>query len=207
MGYETEFTGSMAVVPPLNAAEIAFLARFSNTRRMDRAKGPYFVDGSGHAGQGRDPDIRDFNKPFEGQPGLWCRWEASADGSRIAWNGAEKFYDAAEWMAYLIDHFLKPGAVASGPVEEAWVRPVGFAGFTFDHVVNGRIGAEGEEPGDVWRIEVRDNVAYVVCREPLDPEGEWGGPCEHAVWRFEGGASRRLSGEDAAGFDEVEATP
>ena len=205
MGYETEFTGSVQVVPPLNEAEIAFLKRFANTRRMDRANGPYFVDGSGYAGQGDDPDIRDSQKPPEGQPGLWCKWEASADGSAVAWNGHEKFYNAAEWMAYLIEHFLKPGAVASGPREETWVYPPEFAEFTFDHVVNGRIEAEGEEPEDVWRIEVHDNVLFVVCREPLDPE-EWGGPSEHAVWRFEGMASARLEAKEAGRFEEIRVT-
>lgn len=203
MGYETEFTGSVQVVPPLNTAEIGFLARFAYTRRMDRANGPYFVDGTGYAGQGRDPDIRDFNKPPEGQPGLWCKWEASPDGSRIAWNRNEKFYDAAEWMSYLIEHFLRPGALASGPRVDGWVYPEAFGEFTFDHVVNGRIDAEGEEPEDVWRIEVLDNVLHLVCREPLDPE-KWDGENEHAVWRFTGTASTRLSDEEAAGFEAID---
>lgn len=203
MGYETEFTGSVQVVPPLNAAEIGYLARFANTRRMSRTKGPYFVDGTGYAGQGDDPDVLDHGKPFEGQPGLWCKWEASEDGSHIAWNGHEKFYDAAEWMAYLVEHFLRPGALASGPGNEEWSYPDAFAEFTFDHVVNGRIGAEGEEPEDVWRIEVHDNVLHVVCREPLDPE-DWQAESEHAVWRFTGTASTRLGDEEAARFEAID---
>jgi hypothetical protein len=92
-------------------------------------------------------------------PGYWCKWVPSADGSTIRWNEAEKFYDADKWMAYLIDAFLRP-----------------------DHVVNGSIEAEGEEPGDRWRLEVRDNAVYVIRQtvepgydeiDPRDP-GEWG---------------------------------
>ena len=71
MGYTTDFTGSIAISPPLNAEEIAYLHKFNETRRMDRKNGPYFVDGTGDYGQGRDPDIRDYNKAPAGQPGLW----------------------------------------------------------------------------------------------------------------------------------------
>ena len=61
-GYTTEFDGSVSISPPLNAHEIAYLRKFAASRRMDRARGPYFVDGSGPFGQGHDDDIRDFNK-------------------------------------------------------------------------------------------------------------------------------------------------
>jgi hypothetical protein len=63
MGYTTEFDGSVSISPPLNAHEIAYLRKFAASRRMDRARGPYFVDGSGPSGQGHDDDIRDINKP------------------------------------------------------------------------------------------------------------------------------------------------
>jgi hypothetical protein len=108
MGYTTEFDGSVSISPPLNAHEIAYLRKFAASRRMDRARGPYFVDGSGPFGQGHDDDIRDFNKPPAGQPGLWCWWEPTKDGTAIKWNGVEKFYNSEEWMTYLIDLFLKP---------------------------------------------------------------------------------------------------
>ena len=52
MGYTTEFDGSVSISPPLNAHEIAYLRKFAASRRMDRARGPYFVDGSGPFGQG-----------------------------------------------------------------------------------------------------------------------------------------------------------
>jgi hypothetical protein len=83
MGYTTEFDGSVSISPPLNAHEIAYLRKFAASRRMDRARGPYFVDGSGPFGQGHDDDIRDFNKLPAGQPGLWCWWEPTKDGTAI----------------------------------------------------------------------------------------------------------------------------
>ncbi|WP_063772022.1 MFS transporter [Kitasatospora mediocidica] len=163
MGYTTEFTGHVTITPPLNPAEIAYLRKFAGTRRMDRDNGPYFVDGTGHAGQGHDPDIRTFDKPPAGQPGLWCGWVPTADGSAIEWNRTEKFYDSPEWMTYLIDHFLKPGAhTQSNP---------GFADFTFNHLLNGTIDAQGEEPWDTWQLLVRDNK--VSTSEPEPPAPDW----------------------------------
>lgn len=158
MGYTTDFEGAVKVEPPLNAFEISYLRQFNETRRMRRTKGPYFVGGAGFYGQGPDEDIIDQNEPPTGQPGLWCRWRPSDDGTEIAWDLGEKFYYADEWMRYLIDHFLRPGAFAAGSdVDER------FAHFTFDHVVNGVIEAQGEHSDDVWRLVVRGNqVAKVL---------------------------------------------
>ncbi len=151
MGYNTEFSGSVKVEPPLNPEEIAFLNKFSQTRRMQRTRGPYFVDGQGFLGQGPDPDIENYNYPPEGQPGLWCHWAPSEDGATIRWDGSEKFYDSPEWMEYLLDHFLKPGALAKAqlPFLQA------------NHIVQGVIEAQGEDPDDHWELVVQDNVVSV----------------------------------------------
>ena len=103
MGYTTEFEGSVSISPPLNAHEIAYLRKFVASRRMDRTRGPYFVDGSGPFGQGHDGDIRDFNKPPAGQPGLWCWWEPTKDGT-----------DSAEFWHFTLDHELNGVIDAQG---------------------------------------------------------------------------------------------
>ncbi|MFF0143555.1 hypothetical protein ACFYRN_45130 [Streptomyces sp. NPDC005227] len=145
MGYSTTFDGQVAVTPPLNASEVAFLDRFADSRRHQRPEGPYSTRDYTY-------DQTGYNTPPDGQPGLWCNWEPTDDGGAgLRWNGAEKFYRATEWMQYLIDHFLKPGAHAQG-------QP-GFEDFTFDHVVNGVIHAQGDEPGDTWDLTVTDNQA------------------------------------------------
>lgn len=155
MGYTTDFDGWVEIVPPLNDAESAYLKKFAQTRRMDRESGPYFVDGSDNWGQGRDSDIRDYNRPDKSQPGLWCQWVPADEGTRLEWDGGEKFYHSVEWMKYIIDNFLKPGAEASKSGDEQ------FAAFTFDHICNGVIEAQGEDPQDHWRLRVRDNVVDV----------------------------------------------
>lgn len=67
MGYTTDFNGEVRVEPPLNKAECEFLEKFAKTRRMDRHRGPYFVEGSGAFGQDREDDIIDYNNPPPGQ--------------------------------------------------------------------------------------------------------------------------------------------
>lgn len=155
MGYNTDFHGEVSIEPPLNAEEVEFLKKFNHTRRMDRAKGPYFVDGSGAYGQGEDPDIRNYNQPPAGQPGLWCQWTPTDDGSAIEWDGGEKFYSAGAWMVYIIEHFLRPGchAQAELPFLQA------------NHTVNGVIYAQGEDSDDKWRLVVEGNRVRVEKAE------------------------------------------
>lgn len=153
--------------PPLNEYEAEYVKQFQATRRMQRSNGPYYVLGTGMAGQGHDTDIQEYNRPHPEQPGLWCQWEPSDDGTEISWDGVEKFYSADEWMKYIIDHFLKPGAVLQERLQSGWFADNGypvderFKHFTFDHVCNGKIEAQGEDPEDRWRLVVEDNVVYV----------------------------------------------
>lgn len=177
MGYTTDFSGSVTVSPPLNEAEQTYLRKFSDTRRMDRERGPYFVDGTGPFGQGNDPDIRDHNRQPQEQPGLWCQWVPSDGGGGIEWNGAEKFYDSEEWMRYLIDTFLKPGCTVEREMEDGQLPDeiaAYFADFTFDHVCNGEIEADGEDPDDFWLLRVVDNevttkAGQVAYEPPANP--------------------------------------
>lgn len=163
MGYTTEFEGHVTVDPPLNTAEITYLNRFAETRRMHRQHGPYYC-GEGDYGQAREPDLVDYDQHPPEQPNLWCQWVPTDDGTAIVWNDDEKFYDPPEWMTYLIDTFLKPGAALQAeltdPIEGRYYAPE-FASFTFDHVCNGVIAAQGENPDDQWRLIVTDNVVTV----------------------------------------------
>lgn len=159
MGYTTDFWGEVTISPPLNEDEAAFLRKFNETRRMNRAKGPYFVGGTGMLGQGSDSDIISYNDPPAGQPGLWCQWVPTDGGDGLEWDGSEKFYHATDWMKYIIDHFLKPGADASHSHDPQ------FANFTFNHTVNGVIDAQGEDPDDRWQLHVVEN--YVTTKQAV----------------------------------------
>jgi hypothetical protein len=130
--------------------------------------------------------------------GFYCQWLPTEDRTGLEWDGEEKFYDGDLWMAVLIDRFLQPGG----------------------HVVNGVIDAEGEDPDDFWRLEVRDNVVYVVRMvdypgydeiDPADP-GAWGpgqwSRYEAAARRdhvsvIRGGQAHDVGPAAAHGFDPV----
>lgn len=155
MGYNTEFEGFISIEPPLNTAEVEYLTKFSETRRMHRRSGPYFVEGSGFHGQDVTDDVIDNSSPAAGQPGLWCQWIPTEDGTRLVWDQVEKFYESPEWMTYLIDHFLRPDALASR------ISDPMFAEFTFDHICFGVIRAEGEDSSDLWSLIVVNNQVTV----------------------------------------------
>jgi hypothetical protein len=114
---------------------------------MNRTRGRYYAEPGNNFGQDHTPDVLDYNRPPPGQPGLWCHWVPTEDGREIEWDGGEKFYDAAAWMQYIINHFLKPGCFAKCalPFLQA------------NHVVNGNIEAHGEDHDDQWLLRVINN--------------------------------------------------
>ena len=117
MGYSTEFSGQFDIVDletreprTLTLAQYAYLKAFAHTRRMDRhpfkadalddpkrkavglpigESGGYFVGNEENNGQGNDVSVRDSNKAPVGQPGLWCQWTPTEDGTAIEWDGGE----------------------------------------------------------------------------------------------------------------------
>jgi hypothetical protein len=168
VGYHTEFEGPVHICPPLNAAEVAYLTRFNESRRWDRTLGPFDTDDTG----GRHPR---YQHPAVGQPGLWCPWRPAPDGSALVWDGAEKPHEGVEWMRYLIDTFLAPYATIANRrtlAVQGHHLPPEFAEFTFNHVLTGGFHAEGEERDDNWTLLVRDNqVSKEDGHVPLpDPE-------------------------------------
>ena len=162
MGYTTDFHGRIKVTPPMSAAEVKYINAFNDSRRMDREAGPYFVGGSdgegifNDRGQGHDSDVRNYNSPDASQPSLWCGRCASDEGEYIEWDGGEKFYESAEWMQYIIDHFLGANPIAK-TANSKWL-----AEHLQGHTCNGVIEAQGEEPDDQWTLVVQNNKVSVV---------------------------------------------
>lgn len=155
MGYTTEFNGQIEIVPPLNAEEIAYLNKFNQSRRMLRTEGPYYAEpGTTHGQYYNNPSVLDHNCPPQGQPGLWCQWVPTNDGTAIEWDGGEKFYDSAKWMKYLIEHFIGSDPKAKDALP-----------FLQPHILNGTIKAQGEDSEDRWDLVVRDNKVYEVSYE------------------------------------------
>ena len=87
-------------------------------------------------GQEQDASLVDFNFTPASQPGLWCQWTPTEDGTAIVWDGGEKFSRYVSWLGYILNHFLIP----------------------WGYRLNGKVTWQGESPRDVGTITVVDNA-------------------------------------------------
>lgn len=139
MGYTTTFTGKFKFSRPLNEKETELLRKFNDTRHGC---------GCHH---------------YDGMPGFWCKWDCTADGQYLEWDGNEKFYNFTAWLQYLITNFFEPNGIT----------------------LNGKVGVGGEDDDDNGVIEVVDNeittyaqgvkgakcVGDTEWSQPYTPEG------------------------------------
>lgn len=93
-----------------------------------------------------DTQAEECSKYADTHPDSYNQWSPDKDGSGLGWNGGEKFYEYVEWLEWLIENYFRPR----------------------DIVLNGILRYQGEEIGDIGRIEVKDNE---VKKIELDPEG------------------------------------
>lgn len=153
MGYTTDFIGHADINPPLNITEQMYLTAFNQSRRCLRPDGPYHVPRNPAADRDRPVgDIDAYNSIAAGQPSLWCHWVPCWEGCCLTFDGREKFYGATAWLIYLIDHFLRPNALARGSKLDC------FDGFTFDHHLDGIIAACRRDTRRLYLIRVEDNA-------------------------------------------------
>jgi hypothetical protein len=192
MGYTTDFVGHIDIQPALNQDEVEYLSAFSLSRRFDRPEGPYAVPGNPRAEKPMDFDVDTYNRPAPGQPQLWCQWVPCWDGCCLSFDGQEKFYAPVDWMRYLIDHFLKPGALASGSDLPE------FEHFTFDHRLGGIVVGCRRDNKELFAINVRDNEVSTTVLRPGDPD-LWDRrqlPYEAEIDRWRAMRRRRRGGAD-----------
>lgn len=90
-------------------------------------------------GQDRDDSILDYNYAPKTQPGLWCQWEITEDGTELVWDEGERFYHYIEWLQYMINNFFN------------------LAGY----ILNGEVTWNGEDDDDLGVIIVEDNNVIV----------------------------------------------
>ena len=157
MGYDTDIIGELHLSPPLNQAQIDYLNKFSETRRVIRSPkevkelpdplriavgiqevgidAEYYVGGKSYDVCKSDVGVIDVNMPPGRQPGLWCQWVPTDDGTKLIWNDSEKFYEYIKWLRYIINHFLKRWGITS----------------------NGQIFWDGEDVLDIGTITVINN--------------------------------------------------
>lgn len=188
MGYTTDFLGHIEIEPPLNTAELYYLFAFSASRRYDRPGGPYEVPGNPSAENDEcsaEIDVDTYNAVAPGQPSLWCDWRPCWDGSCLSFDGAEKFYRATQWLTYLIDHFLAPGARAANTGLAC------FDEFTFDHVLDGIVAACRRDTRELYLIRVEHNTVRETMLHAPDARFIDTGPLPYEITIDNARAGRR----------------
>ena len=150
MGYTTEFEGEFSITPKLMPTHRLYLQKFADARHVQRDVNvlealpdplresvglPLGLEGEFYVGNEK-VGIIDIDRSPNTVPGLWCGWDPNCDGTKLVWDGAEKFYSYVEWLEYIIEKFLKP----------------------WGYVLNGDVDYCGESAGDRGIIRVRNNI-------------------------------------------------
>ena len=158
MGYSTEYLGYLTVTPPLNPAEVEWVNGFADWGALPDGD-PFHLPMNPRAA---------LSQAFAAQGGVMAGrstvpygvrdWRASTDGSRIAWRRSEKSNDAVHTLRFLVEHYLGPGALAMTCEGDE------FAGFTFDHRLDGVLAAARDDTDELFLIRV---VASVIETQTL----------------------------------------
>lgn len=154
MGYTTVFAGKFNLNKELDDETFNLLKGLAESRRMKRdinklkemgfigdygIEGEFFTQGKGFLGQDNDESVIDYNRPPITQPGLWLQWTPTEDKMGLEWDQGEKFYEAENWIKYLINKILEPRG----------------------YIVNGVVNAQGEDNNDKYNITVINNKVIV----------------------------------------------
>ena len=159
MGVNTDYLGHIEISPSLNQVEREYLWRFSRSTRRYRADSPYAVIPEDPEQDMKAINRHVFDDRLAAQPSAFCQWVPCRVGCCISWNGWGKFYAGPDWMSYLIDHFLRPGAHAQTCGDPQ------FEAFTFDHHASGVLVGEQQDNRELFLLRVVDNqVSQEVLR-------------------------------------------
>ena len=155
MEYYTVFEGSFRIKKPLNPAQVAYIQVFNEIRHIARNEelisslpDPIRLDvgieevgeeGEYYTGNTNKAIVFSENTPPLNQHGLWCHWTVTDDGTELAWDEGENFYNYVFWLQYLIDHFL----------------------IRFGSELSGEVAWAGDEPDDTGIIMVVNNKIFV----------------------------------------------
>lgn len=160
MAYSTHYLGHIQVRPALNDAEFAYLTAFSETPHVVEDPHRYFVSDNPRAP--RDVGEQGF-RVFERRddlPDVFCPWVPSCGGECLVVDDLDgQARDAAKWLQFLLDHFLRPAAQASRSALDD------FAAFTFDHSLDAAVAAHRSDSGRLWLIrpqghEVTEEIVW-----------------------------------------------
>ncbi len=161
--YKTKFVGHFVLDKALQPAHAAYLHAFSKARHMrwnmeriaaipdpirEAVDLPLGDNGAYFVAAGDDASADSLaDQPYaetQGLPNLYCDWQPTADAYGIEWNRQTNTYFYADWLEYLIVHFLK----------------------RWGYVLNGEVCWQGDDPADSGVLKVTDNLVKAVPNKP-----------------------------------------
>ena len=155
MAYSTHYLGHIKVTPPLNDVEYQYLTAFAETPHVEEDAGPYVVDDNPLAPRPVGPDGYAVLNRRDDVPDVACCWVPSCHGECLVINRDHgEHRAAAEWLQWLVDHFLKPAAHASATGLSE------FEGFTFNHSLDAAVAAHRSDSGRLWLIHGDGHDVY-----------------------------------------------
>jgi hypothetical protein len=160
MAFSTHFLGHIQVRPALNDAEFAYLTAFAETPHVVEDPHRYFVSDNPRAPRDVGPRGYRVLERRDDLPDVFCPWVPSCHGECLVVDDMDgQARDAAKWLQFVFDQFLKPGAEASrSGLDE-------FAPFTFDHRLDAAVAAHRSDSGRLWLIrpegdEITEEVVW-----------------------------------------------
>ncbi|WP_392542459.1 hypothetical protein [Oryzobacter telluris] len=164
MGFNTEYLGHLTITPPLNDAEAEWLRGFADWQALPDGD-PFALPMNPRAA---------LSKAFADAGGVMSsrraipygvgHWRVCEHGDRIEWHRADKSNDAVQTLSFLVEYYLGP---------EARARDCGsadFAGFTFDHHLDGVIAAVRQDTEEMFLLRVQRSA---ITREVIVRGVEW----------------------------------
>lgn len=150
MGYTTSFSGGLTIKPRLPDEYVKLFNEIAGKRNNSYGDGD---EGSfdhlmfGNLGR-PGPSALGLEGPT-GVPACWCQWELDQDAEHtlLQWDGGEKFYEYAKWLAFCLAVIKKdfPRSKFEGTIE--W---------------------QGEDDNDVGRLSLSEGGT--VIEQPGEKE-------------------------------------
>lgn len=160
MDNKAKFQGEITVNPPLNEFERSYLLAFHKTPHVIYVDGPLHVTSDDNETFAPTEDeyysVIDRENFDTSQPGLRSFWDINDEGTGMLNEEPENAVMAGEWLDYIIKSLFSDKAKSYVGMHHTGDRR--FDRFSFNHVFNGVIHGYGENPDDIWRITVKDNV-------------------------------------------------
>jgi hypothetical protein len=155
MGYDTHYVGHIQVTPPLNNAEFEYLTAFAETPHVAEDPSPYAVSDNPRAPRPVGPKGYSVLNRRDDLPDCICPWIPSCGGRCfVIKDDRGQHHDAAKWLQWIVDHFLKPGALAGVSGDDD------FAEFTFDHSLGAAVAAHRSDSGRLWLIRAGEHEVF-----------------------------------------------